>query len=140
MGAFTLDLTVNPDFAQVEADVQQVNLTQFSQFFPEKRDFFLENSGLFYVGDAARNNRITVAPVPDQDLLLFFSRRVGVADDGRAIPIDAGARLTGECVGSNVGAIAMRTRDIDGVPGERLRGGAHPPEHHRATPTSAASS
>jgi len=117
MGAFTLDLTVNPDFAQVEADVQQVNLTQFSQFFPEKRDFFLENSGLFYVGDAARNNRISVSPVPDQDLLLFFSRRVGVAADGRAIPIDAGARLTGRVRGLNVGAIAMRTRDIDGVPG-----------------------
>ena len=50
----TLDVTVNPDFGQVEADEQQVNLTQFSQFFPEKRDFFLENSGVFYVGDAVR--------------------------------------------------------------------------------------
>jgi hypothetical protein len=57
--ALTLDVTVKPDFAQVEADEQQVNLTQFSQFFPEKRDFFLENSGIFYVGDAARNNRVT---------------------------------------------------------------------------------
>ena len=50
----TLDVTVNPDFAQVEADEQQVNLTQFSQFFPEKREFFLENSGMFYVGDTPR--------------------------------------------------------------------------------------
>jgi hypothetical protein len=56
----TLDLTVNPDFAQAEADVQQVNLTQFPQFFPEKRDFFLENSGLFYIGDAARNTRVAL--------------------------------------------------------------------------------
>lgn len=117
LDAFTLDVTVNPDFAQVEADVQQVNLTQFSQFFPEKREFFLENSGLFYVGDAARNNRVVAVPTPDEDLLLFFSRRVGVAEDGRAIPITAGTRLTGRVGGTNVGAIAMRTDDIGGVPG-----------------------
>jgi hypothetical protein len=117
LDAFTLDLTVNPDFAQVEADVQQVNLTQFSQFFPEKREFFLENSGVFYVGDAARNNRVTTTPTPDEDLLLFFSRRVGVADDGRAIPITAGGRLTGRLGGTNIGAIAMRTDGIEGVPG-----------------------
>ena len=55
--ALTLDLTVNPDFAQAEADQQQVNLTQFCQFFPEKRDFFLENSGVFYVGDASARCR-----------------------------------------------------------------------------------
>jgi hypothetical protein len=117
-GAFTLDVTANPDFAQVEADVQQVNLTQFSQFFPEKREFFLENSGLFYVGDAARNNRVFAAPTPDEDLLLFFSRRVGVADDGRAVPIQGGARLTGRLSsGTNIGAIAMRTDDVSGLPG-----------------------
>jgi hypothetical protein len=117
LDAFTLDLTVNPDFAQVEADVQQVNLTQFSQFFPEKREFFLENSGLFYVGDAARNNRVNAVPTADEDLLLFFSRRVGVADDGRAIPIVAGGRLTGRVGGTNIGAIAMRTEDVGGLSG-----------------------
>jgi hypothetical protein len=117
LDAFTLDVTLNPDFAQVEADVQQVNLTQFSQFFPEKREFFLENSGLFYVGDAARNNRVFAVPTPDEDLLLFFSRRVGVADDGRAIPIRAGGRLTGRLGGTNIGAIAMRTDDVSGIPG-----------------------
>jgi hypothetical protein len=117
LDAFTLDVTLNPDFAQVEADVQQVNLTQFSQFFPEKREFFLENSGLFYVGDAARNNRTFTVPTPDEDLLLFFSRRVGVADDGRAIPIRAGGRLTGRVGGTNIGAIAMRTDDVTGIPG-----------------------
>lgn len=109
LDAFTLDLTLNPDFAQVEADVQQVNLTQFSQFFPEKREFFLENSGLFYVGDAARNNRVVAVPTPDEDLLMFFSRRVGVSDDGRAIPITAGGRLTGKVGGTSVGAIVMHT-------------------------------
>ncbi len=115
--AFTLDVTVNPDFAQVEADVQQVNLTQFNQFFPEKREFFLENSGLFYVGDAARNNRTSTVPTPDEDLLLFFSRRVGLSDNGLAIPITGGARLTGRVGGTNIGAIAMRTGDMDGRSG-----------------------
>jgi hypothetical protein len=118
LGSFTLDLTANPDFAQVEADVQQVNLTQFSQFFPEKREFFLENSGLFYVGDAARNNRVNLTPTPDEDLLLFFSRSIGLTPDGQAVPIQAGARLTGTARGLNVGAIAMRTDKLGERPGD----------------------
>ncbi len=118
LGGFTLDVTANPDFAQVEADVQQVNLTQFSQFFPEKREFFLENSGLFYVGDAARGNQVTPRAVPDEDLLLFFSRRIGVAEDGRAVPIQAGARLTGRARGTSIGAIAMRTDALEGIPAD----------------------
>ncbi|MGE0440677.1 MAG: DUF5916 domain-containing protein [Gemmatimonadales bacterium] len=106
----TLDATFNPDFAQVEADEQQVNLTQFSQFFPEKREFFLENSGIFYVGDAARNNRVTTAPTPDEDLLLFFSRRIGLDPSGRTIAIPAGVRLTGKAGGFTVGALSMQTK------------------------------
>ena len=105
-----LDITVNPDFAQVEADEQQVNLTQFSQFFPEKREFFLENSGIFYVGDAARNNRQFAPPTPDEDLLLFFSRRIGLTPTGQPIPIPAGVRLTGQLGGFTVGALSMQTR------------------------------
>lgn len=106
----TLDATVNPDFAQVEADEQQVNLTQFSQFFPEKREFFLENSGIFYVGDAARNNRVTTVPTPDEDMLLFFSRRIGLDDDGRTIGIPAGLRLTGKTGGLTLGALSMQEK------------------------------
>ncbi len=113
----TLDATVNPDFAQVEADEQKVNLTQFSLFFEEKREFFLENSGVFYVGDAARNNRIRLTPTPDEDLLLFFSRRIGLNGQGRAVPIQGGVRLTGQVAGLEVGGIAMRTGDLDDTPG-----------------------
>ena len=109
----TLDATINPDFAQVEADEQQVNLTQFSQFFPEKREFFLENSGIFYVGDAARNNRVVLNPTPDEDLLLFFSRRIGLNAQGREIPIPAGLRLTGKLGGFSIGAVSMQTRASD---------------------------
>lgn len=117
--ALTLDVTVNPDFAQAEADEQQVNLTQFSQFFPEKREFFLENSGIFYVGDAARNNRVSLAPTPDEDMLLFFSRRVGLSGEGRNVAIPAGLRLTGSASGVTVGALSMRTQSAAGAPGNQ---------------------
>lgn len=106
----TLDLTVRPDFAQVEADEQQVNLTQFSQFFPEKREAFLENSGIFYVGDAARLNRVFTPPTPDDDNLLFFSRRIGIRGDRKPLQIDAGARLTGVVAGFGIGMINMQVR------------------------------
>jgi len=114
--ALTLDVTANPDFAQVEVDEQQVNLTQFSQFFPEKREFFLENSGVFYVGDAARNNRAFQPPTPDEDLLLFFSRRIGLTHSGREIPILGGARVTGRAGGLLVGAMTAQTRAAEGQP------------------------
>src|ERR1044072_9946196 len=83
----TLDVTVNTDFAQVEIDEQQVNLPRFSLFFPEKRDFFLENLGLFGFGGGAATGG---GDVP----ILFHSRRIGF-DAGRAGPIEAGGRLTG---------------------------------------------
>ena len=114
--SLTLDVTVNPDFAQVEADEQRVNLTQFSLFYQEKREFFLENSGLFYVGDAARNIRVRLTPGRDEDLLLFFSRRIGIDPDGRAIPIRGGARLTGQALGLVVGGLAMRTGGLGDTP------------------------
>ncbi len=111
----TLDVTARPDFAQAEADEQQVNLTQFSQFFPEKRSFFLENAGLFYVGDTARN-RMNPTPTPDEDLLLFFSRRIGLSPTGAAIPIVAGARLTGRAAGLQIGALSIQTESTPSTP------------------------
>ncbi|WP_412067244.1 DUF5916 domain-containing protein [Rubrivirga sp. IMCC43871] len=87
----TLDLTVNTDFAQVEADNVQINLSRFSLFFPEKREFFLERSGLFEHG----NPRFTQT---------FFSRRIGLAED-----ILAGARVTGQVGPLSVGAMSLET-------------------------------
>ena len=80
--SLTLDVTVHPDFAQAEADEQQVNLTQFSLFYPEKREFFLENSGMFYFGDIPRESRLGNARFspPEEEMLLFFSRRIGLTD------------------------------------------------------------
>jgi hypothetical protein len=117
--SLTLDATLNPDFAQAEADEQQVNLTQFSIFYPEKRDFFLENSGIFFVGDASRSvvsGSTTTAPRLDTDLYYFFSRRIGLTPDGRPIPILGGARLSGAAGGVNVGLMTVQTRDTATTP------------------------
>ena len=94
----TLDLTYNTDFAQVEADNVQVNLTRFSLFFPEKREFFLERAGLFQFG-APRETEV------------FFSRRVGLDAD-----ILGGGRFTGQAGPISIGAMSLRTAGIN-VPG-----------------------
>jgi hypothetical protein len=116
----TLDVTVRPDFAQAEADEQQVNLTQFSLFYPEKREFFLENSGMFYFGDIPRESRLGAARFapPEEEMLLFFSRRIGLTSDFRTIPIDAGVRLTGRAGAYGIGAMAIRTNPDDDSPGD----------------------
>jgi hypothetical protein len=115
--SLTLDLTVNPDFAQAEADEQQVNLTQFSLFYPEKREFFLENSGIFYFGDIPRNarNPSRFRP-PEEDLLLFFSRRIGLGADGEQEPLYGGARLTGRAGGFVIGAMTMQSKPFEAKP------------------------
>jgi uncharacterized protein DUF5916/cellulose/xylan binding protein with CBM9 domain len=114
--SLTLDVTVKPDFAQAEADEQQVNLTQFSLFFPEKREFFLENSGMFYFGDIPRESRLGNARFspPEEEMLLFFSRRIGLTDRGEEIPIVAGGRLTGRVGRTGVGAMTIQTQDVSG--------------------------
>jgi hypothetical protein len=100
------DLTVNTDFAQVEADQQQVNLTRFSLFFPEKREFFLENQGTFAFGGAGAN---LIGGDPNTPIL-FYSRRIGL-DRGRDVPLDVGGRLTGRMGAFSVGALNIRSGD-----------------------------
>ena len=105
------DLTVNTDFAQVEADEQQINLTRFSLFFPEKREFFLENQGVFaFGGEAGAGQFAGITNTP----ILFYSRRIGLhSEDGiaREVPIDAGGRLTGRIGKYSVGLLNIRTGD-----------------------------
>ncbi len=116
--SLTLDVTINPDFAQAEADEQQVNLTQFSLFFPEKREFFLENSGIFYFGDIPRNQRqSTRFRPPEEDLLLFFSRRIGLTANGEEEPLHGGVRLTGRAGRFGVGVMTMQSEAHGGRPG-----------------------
>ena len=103
-----LDVTLNTDFAQVEADEQQVNLTRFELFFPEQREFFLENAGLFQVGETTR-------PFEPPEMFLFFSRRIGLSEDGEIIPIVGGARVTGKLGATDVGAFHIRQQAFAGV-------------------------
>ena len=104
--SLNLDLTYNTDFAQVEVDEQQVNLTRFNLFFPEKREFFLENAGFFSIGTSGRGGQATQ---------LFFSRKIGIDDDGGLVPILAGARLSGKARSFNVGFLNMQTESVFGV-------------------------
>ncbi len=105
--SLTLDLTYNTDFAQVEVDQQQVNITRFSLFFPEKREFFLENAGIFEFGPPSSGN-------PNQPPLMkaFFSRRIGI-DQGQEVPLDWGGRLTGRVGNWNVGVLGVSTDQVD---------------------------
>jgi len=101
----TLDLTVNTDFAQVEADDQQVNLDRFPLFYPEKRRFFQERSGIFEftTGGGGR---------------LFHSRRIGLTDARVPVPVRGGGRLVGRLGPWDLGLLAMHTGQGDGMAGE----------------------
>lgn len=102
----TFDGTVNTDFSQVEVDQERVNLTRFPLFFPEQREFFVENSGSFAFGDVAeRGIRMGTSL---RDFTLFHSRRIGLAD-GAPVPIRGGARLSGSVGAFEVGLLDIRT-------------------------------
>lgn len=96
--SLTFDATVNTDFAQVEADDEQINLTRFPLFFPEKRGFFLENANIFQFGIA-------------QQVDIFFSRRIGLSSAGQPFNIVGGGRLSGKVGHYNVGLLNMQTSD-----------------------------
>jgi len=100
----TADFTLNTDFAQVEVDEQQVNLTRFSLFFPEKREFFLEGRGNFDFAPGGGRPAGVGAPT------LFFSRRIGL-QEGKIIPITAGGRVTGKVGPFDVGVLNIQTGD-----------------------------
>lgn len=97
--SLTAEFTVNPDFGQAEVDDQIVNLTRFSVFFPEKRDFFLENSGIFLFGREGENQA-------------FFTRRIGLTDSGLPVSIDYGAKVTGKIGPYNIGFLQVQTRKL----------------------------
>src|SRR5438034_850796 len=97
--SLTAEFTGNPDFGQAEVDNQIVNLSRFSVFFPEKRDFFLENSGIFLFGRQGENQA-------------FFTRRIGLTDNGAPVPIDYGAKVTGKIGPYNIGFLQVQTRKL----------------------------
>ena len=103
----TADFTINTDFAQAEADDQLVNLTRFSLFFPEKRQFFQERAAVFdfKTGGLSR---------------LFFSRRIGLTNDGQQVPIYGGVRLIGRMETWDLGFLDMQTQSLDTIPSENF--------------------
>ena len=103
----TMDLTVNTDFAQVEADDQQVNLTRFSLYFPEKRMFFQEGASIFSYNLGGQNN-------------LFYSRRIGLDDDGNPVRIYGGARVYGRVGKWDLGLLNMQTAKFNTLPSENF--------------------
>lgn len=113
---FTSDFTVNTDFSQVEADEQQINLTRVSILFPEKRDFFLENAGIFQFGPAPPPPTSGRQNAGGSDIVLFFSRRIGLSAGGATIPLLAGARLTGRDGGFTIGAMNIEQRSGNASP------------------------
>ena len=103
----TLDLTANTDFAQVEADDQQINLTRFSLFYPEKRQFFQERSSVFEFSTGGLSR-------------LFHSRRIGLTDDGQPVRLLGGGRLVGRWGGMDVGVLDLQTAESDSLPSENF--------------------
>lgn len=101
-----LDLTLNTDFAQADADRQVINLRRFNVFFPERRQFFLENAGLF---------------APSTPLFQpFFSRTIGLGDNGLPLPLTGGARYTDRTVGRGIGGLYVRQKE------DNFAGGQNP--------------
>jgi hypothetical protein len=103
--SLTLDLTYNTDFAQVEVDERQINLTRFPLFFPEKRPFFLENAGTFSVGIPRSGS--------DLGIDLFFSRQIGIGEEGTPVPILGGGKLTGKAGGLTLGVMTIQTEAVE---------------------------
>jgi len=104
----TLDLTTNTDFAQVEADQEEVNLDRFDLYYPEKRDFFLEGSGLFDFG-------VGVGDFGPPRMSLFYSRRIGIEGNRRA-RILGGGKLSGKVGGTTLGFLNLTSDAVGDVP------------------------
>ncbi|MBI1939641.1 MAG: carbohydrate binding family 9 domain-containing protein [Ignavibacteriales bacterium] len=108
---FVTNFSYNIDFAQAEVDDQQINLTRFNLFYPEKRDFFLENSGIFSVGMPQENE-------------IFFSRKIGLKETSpnnfEPIPIQLGLKATGKVSDLNIGVMNLQTRSAGEIPSQNF--------------------
>jgi hypothetical protein len=108
-----LSVSVNTDFAETEVDARRVNLTRFPLFFPEKRDFFLEDSGIFTFGTSGgRRSRADVIP--------FFSRRIGIDEDGEEVPLLGAVKLTGRTESYSFGVMDVQTESTQALDSENL--------------------
>lgn len=109
----TLSLTLNTDFSEAEVDDTQINLTRFSLFYPEKRQFFLEDAPNFAVdGLTPTSGPLVIIP--------FFSRRIGIAHDGKTVDLIGGGKLSGRVGKYRLGLLSVQTQARDPVPGENF--------------------
>jgi hypothetical protein len=111
-----LSVSVNTDFAETEVDNRKVNLTRFPLFFPEKRDFFLEDSGVFFFGPSGGYRR-------RQDVVPFFSRRIGLDDDGKEVPLLVSAKVTAQTDSYSLGLLDVQTGASAGLDDRNLFAG-----------------
>ena len=109
----TADLTINPDFAQAEVDDQRVNLSRYSLFFPERRQFFIEGSDSLKMG-------IQTLGFGSRLLEIVYTRTMGLSPTGQPIPILGGGKLTGKAAGFDVGVLNVQTGESDVTPGENF--------------------
>ncbi|MGE0820893.1 MAG: DUF5916 domain-containing protein [Candidatus Binatia bacterium] len=109
----TLSMTVNTDFAETEVDEAQVNLTRFPLFFPEKRQFFLEDAGNFATNDLTPTSGPLV-------IIPFFSRRIGIANDGKQVDLLGGVKLSGRIGRYQLGLLNVQTQERQPIPEENF--------------------
>jgi len=113
------NFTVNTDFAQTEVDQRQVNLTRYSLFFPEQRDFFLDGATFFdFASDSRQENFFGFGRADDERIIPFFSRRIGLSADATPQKIDYGTKLTGQAGAQDVGLLHVRTGEDNGFASE----------------------
>lgn len=122
--SLSASLTINTDFSATEVDERQVNLTRFNPFFPEKRDFFLNDADLFEfgrIGTAAFTDTVRSVGRPAQENgRPFFSRRIGLSALGTPVDIEYGGKLSGSMGGFNIGALAVRQDEFVAPDGTRV--------------------
>ena len=114
-------LTVNTDFSATEIDDRQVNLTRFNLFFPEKRDFFLNDSDLFEFGRIGRNTNVAATSASMQSGRPFFSRRLGLSATGEPVDIEYGGKLSGRVGRFSIGTLAVQSRRVRAESGDAER-------------------
>ena len=113
-------LTVNTDFSATEVDNRQVNLTRFSLFFPERRDFFLNDSDLFQFGNIGIVGNNAIPQAARQNARPYFSRKLGLSPSGAPVDINYGARLSGRLGRWNIGSLAIRQEEFGRVAAKNL--------------------
>ncbi len=113
-------LTINTDFSATEVDNRQVNLTRFNLFFPEKRDFFLNDSDLFQFGNISNSGNGVVSAASRENARPYFSRKIGLGPGGAPVDVEYGGRISGRLGRFNVGTLAIRQGEFGSVDAQTL--------------------